>query len=600
MNISEHLSNFVATELNCKHVFTLTGGGSMFLNDAFGNNNKIKSIYCHHEQAAAMAAVAYSKLNNIGTCITTTGCGATNALTGLLDAWQDNTPVLFISGQVKLKETSYSSDIKLRAFGVQEFNIIPVVKSFTKASIFIDSFDTYYKVIKSLKFHLLGERPGPVWLDIPMDIQSIRLSPDQINKLSKIPNTNISYNLNSPSESIINSLSQLISKSERPVILVGNGLRLSQLGKGIDITRNIASKHKIPIVSTYLGVDFYKNEEEFYFGTIGLKASRAANIILGNTDLLICIGSRLATSAIGFEYEDFAKNAKKIVIDIDSLEHRKKTITIDLFIESDAVEFLKSFEKIPMNNYSNWLKRCIALSEILPIQEQFSPKNKISIYDAVKHICKYSNENDILVSDAGSSYYVSSIMFNKYKNQRYITSGAQADMGFGLPAGIGSCFAKLSKSRVHVITGDGSFQLNLQELQTVVTFQLDLTIYILNNNGYLSIRSTQNNFFKGRECGTDSSNGVTFPNLRKISNAYGINYKVFNKEEEFTNYLEENKHISGPLIVELICPENEQIIPRTVTQKDSEGKLKSAPLTIMAPLLEAETEERIKELGFKI
>tara|TARA_Y100001968_G_C19307852_1_gene692546 strand:- start:663 stop:1124 length:462 start_codon:yes stop_codon:yes gene_type:complete len=153
---------------------------------------------------------------------------------------------------------------------------------------------------------------------------------------------------------------------------------------------------------------------------------------------------------------------------------------------------------------------------------------------------------------------------------------------------------------VHVITGDGSFQLNLQELQTVVTFQLDLTIYILNNNGYLSIRSTQNNFFKGRECGTDSSNGVTFPNLRKISNAYGINYKVFNKEEEFTNYLEENKHISGPLIVELICPENEQIIPRTVTQKDSEGKLKSAPLTIMAPLLEAETEERIKELGFKI
>ncbi len=601
MNVSEHLTKFVSKNLNCSKVFTLTGGGAMFLNDAFGNSKDLNAIYCHHEQAAAMAAVGYAKLKHIGVCITTSGCGATNALTGLLDAWQDNVPVLFISGQVKLKETSYFSSAKLRTFGVQEFNILPVVRSFTKSAYFIENLETYFEVIKNIKSDLLEGRPGPVWLDIPMDIQSKVLTELQIktaDELMKPLQKNYKIKINNNN---LNTIKSYIKQSSKPLILVGNGLRLSQNGKGISIINELASLNSIPVVTTYLGADFFTSDCEFYFGTIGLKSSRIANIIVNNCDLLIIIGSRLATSVIGFEYEHFAPKAKKIIVDIDPEEHKKNTIRADLLLEEDAAEFSGILANLFKGyQYHSWLSKCKKGASKLPIQEVFSPDNLISIYDAVRLISDFSNDHDTLVSDAGSSYYVTSIMFSKKKYQRYITSGAQADMGFALPAGIGSSFATNRQNRTHVITGDGSFQLNIQELQTLKTYKRNITIYVLNNNGYLSIRNTQNTFFKGRQCGTDPMTGVEFPDLDKIANAYGIEYFRFNQINEFTCFLKENKVYKGPQIIELICPENELIIPRTLVEKSGTGEIKSAPLTRMYPTLDKNLTKDLIYLGFDL
>ena len=599
MNLSQHLIKYINSTLECDHIFTLTGGGAMFLNDAVGNEDKIKAIYCHHEQACAMAAVGYAKLKGIGVCVTTTGCGATNTLTGLLDAWQDNVPVLFISGNVKSKETTYLSGKSLRSFGVQEFNIIPVVNSFTKAAYFIDSFDSYLNILPKIKNDLLKGRPGPIWIDIPMDMQSYYLDDIAKDKLKFALKDKLVKSDLIPRKSSIKIVCEKLVKTNKPVFLVGNGLRLSSGGEGIKFLNKISKDLSIPIVTTYLGVDFFKNDDN-YFGPVGLKASRVANLILNNSDLIICIGTRLATSVIGFEYELFANDAFKVIVDIDSEEHTKKTINPDLFIHSDAYNFLLDLRKeLPKINRDDWLMKCNEAIKVIPIQEQFSKNNKISIYDVVKSVCKYSNNDDVVVSDAGSSYYVSSIMFERHINQRYVTSGAQADMGFALPAGIGCAFAK-NQDRVHIITGDGSIQLNIQELQTIFHYKLNISIYILNNNGYLSIRTTQRNFFKGRECGTDKSNGISFPDFKKIAFAYNIKYKEFNLCKEFEKFLEINKLQKGPIIYDISCPQDESIIPKTKTVKSPSGKLSSAPLTRMSPDLSLDKESILNKLGFKL
>jgi len=578
----------------------------MFLNDAFGNTEGLNCIYNHHEQAAAMAALGYSKCSGIGVCVTTTGCGATNAITGLLDAWQDSQPVLFISGQVKKKETTYFSGLPLRTFGVQELDIIPVVTSLTKKALCLGSKEDYFECLQKIHEWLFGARPGPVWIDIPMDIQSQRLTSEEaenaFRSISFLPSWRGNITQTSPAS--LNPLTEALNKSKRPVFLVGNGLRLSNNGKGISLVQEFCAIRNIPIVSTYLAADFFPNTMPNYLGVAGLKAARRANIALYNSDLVIAIGTRLATSVIGFEYEKFAPNAKVYVVDIDETEHSKDTRTGMALVCSDAYSFLDALSSSDPADFNDldkslWMNKCGKLKDLLPVQEQFSPDGFVSIYDAVKCICDNFGPNDALVSDAGSAYYVASIMFNKNNYQRYITSGAQADMGFSLPASIGVA-ASLSPSsgRVHAITGDGSFQLNLQEIQTLVTNRLPVTLYILNNKGYLSIRATQSAFFPGRDCGTGPSSGVDFPSIELLCNAYKIAYRYAFRKSDIVDVVEESKLASHPIVCEINCPENEAIVPRTKTIKKPDGTLESAPLCNMQPDLPHEIANALKDLGF--
>lgn len=605
MNISQHLALFVKNRLNCGTIFTLTGGGSMFLNDAFGNTQGINCIYNHHEQAAAMAALGFSKINGIGVCVTSTGCGATNAITGLLDAWQDSQPVLFISGQVKKKETTYFSGLPLRSFGVQELNILPIVSSITKHAFCLGSKEEYFSCIERIPDLLFSGRPGPVWIDIPMDIQSQELSKVEASlSLALLSRGDVGTKSFNPNPALLNDVIDALSIAHKPIFLVGNGLRLSNFGNGITILQKFCLDNFIPVVSTYLGADFFTESFPNYLGVSGLKAARRANIALYNSDLIIAIGTRLATSVIGFEYELFAPNAKIFVVDIDPIEHLKTTRSSMTIVRSDAYAFMKelslsAFTSVNSPNIDDWLNICIHMKGLLPIQEQFSPLEAVSIYDVVKSICENCGDSDVLVSDAGSAYYVCSIMFSRKKQQRYVTSGAQADMGFAVPASIGIAASfNSSEARIHAVTGDGSFQLNLQEIQTIVTNQLPLTVYILNNNGYLSIRATQKSFFPGRQCGTDPSNGVNFPNIGLLCSAYGIAYRFAANFRTVSDVVKESTHANYPIICEVLCPENEAITPRTKTVMRSDGVLESAPLCSMQPDLPLETTSALKSLGF--
>ncbi len=606
MNISQHLALFVKNQLNCPHVFTLTGGGAMFLNDAFGNTEGLRCIYNHHEQAAAMAALGYSKVKGIGVCVTTTGCGATNAMTGLLDAWQDSQPVLFISGQVKKKETTYFSGLPLRSFGIQELDIIPIVKSLTKYAVCLESKEEYFDSLEKIPRFLFSGRPGPVWIDIPMDVQSQELAPDEVSNGfgQALHEHRFAPSVLTPSASNLIEIGEAIDQVRRPVFLVGNGLRLSNGGKGIDILSQYCLQRSIPVVSTYLGADFFPSSFPNYLGVCGLKAARRANIALYNADLIIAIGTRLATSVIGFEYDKFAPNAEIYIVDIDEVEHSKKTRSGMHLVCSDAYNFLRSLSlsglsNKPSNSAIAWMDNCQKMKEILPIQEQTSPPGAVSIYDAVATICDNCGDSDVLVSDAGSAYYVSSIVFRRRVDQRYVTSGAQADMGFSLPASIGAAASiNLTTSRVHALTGDGSFQLNIQELQTLVTNQLPITVYVLNNNGYLSIRATQSAFFPGRQCGTDPGTGVDFPNLRLICEAYQVEYRCASDVESLSKIVRESSQALSPIICEVFCPQDEAIVPRTKTVKRADGSLVSAPLCDMNPSLPIDIQSALIKLGF--
>jgi acetolactate synthase-1/2/3 large subunit len=605
MNISQHLALFVKNQLNCPTVFTLTGGGAMFLNDAFGNTEGLQCIYNHHEQAAAMSALGYSKLKGIGVCVTTTGCGATNAITGLLDAWQDSQPVLFISGQVKKKETTHFSGLCLRSFGIQELDIAPIVASLTKKVFCLGTKDEYFEFLQKVPHLLFSDRPGPVWVDIPMDLQSLELSPSEFSANHKEEAYGLSFKANmlQPDSSDLAAINQALSHSKRPVFLVGNGLRLSNCGKGISLVNQYCLENSIPVVSTYLGADFFPDSFSNYLGVCGLKAARRANIALYNSDLVIAIGSRLATSVIGFEYDKFAPDADIFIIDVDEIEHSKKTRPGMKVVLSDAYSFLIALaslgrQKIFSDERKAWLYNCSKMKELLPVQEQFSPPGAVSIYDVVKSICEDCRDNDVLVSDAGSAYYVSSIMFSKKSNQRYVTSGAQADMGFSLPASIGvAASIEPSFSRVHALTGDGSFQLNIQEIQTLVTNRLPVTLYVLNNNGYLSIRATQSSFFPGRQCGTDPKSGVDFPNIELLCAAYRIEYRCAADVETLRNIIAESNGFPYPIICEVLCPHDEAIIPRTKTIKNADGSLESAPLCSMQPDLHVDIKKKLDSLG---
>lgn len=565
-----------------KDIFMLTGGGMMFLSDAVAVHPKMNAVCNHHEQASAMAAVGYAKYTEgIGVCFTSTGCGATNAMTGLLDAWQDNLPVVFVSGQVKRKETTYNSDIPLRQIGTQEANIIELVKPITKYAVMVnEANDIAYHLEKALHLAKSG-RPGPVWLDVPMDVQGAEF---ELKKGKKFKSTELKPEYQTvPKTSDISKLEGMIRQAKRPVIIAGQGVRLSGALKEF---KEFTKKYKIPVISPYLGIGTLPTGDRSYIGTIGTKGSRGGNLAMQNADLLIVLGSRLSVTAIGYEYDLFAREAKKVVVDIDPVEHKKPIVKIDLFINADIKEFLNKFKPKMVGMDASWPKICLDWKTKYPVclPEYRKYKGEVSMYHLIDTLSTIMDDRAVVVSDAGSAFYVTSQAVNLRGAQRYLTSGGQADMGFTLPAAIGAAVAK--KGEVFGITGDGSFQLNLQELQTIVHHRLPVKIFILNNNGYLSIRATQNKFFNGRLIGTGPESGVSIPNFKKIANAYNIKHFCLNNSKTLERDLKKILEVKGPLLCEVICPANEPVVPAAASIKRPDGKMESRPLEDMLPFLD--------------
>ena len=587
MRVADFIADFIFEELNVKHVFMVTGAGIMHLTDGVASHPKLQAICPHHEQTSSMAIDAYSRASeNFGVGFFTSGPGGTNAVTGLCGAWQDSVPCLFISGQVKKKETTNNAKILgLRQFGVQELDMIPIVKYACKYAITLnDPNKVKYEFEKAVHIAKSG-RPGPVWIQIPMDVQSSIIDETKLNGFEHddvIPTA---------SDAEVDKIIKLLKKSKRPVIIAGQGIRISG---AISLLEKFTSKFKIPVVTPFLGIDTIKSDLLQYVGKTGVKGDRPANFAMQNSDLIIAIGTSLHVTVIGYTYKHFAREAKKIVIDIDKKSHKKKTIDIDSFILSDAKKFfekiIKFTENETLNDYAKWIKQCNEWKKKYPVclPEYKQNKKSLNSYLLIDTLCKHSKKNDIFVSDAGGTYYATCQAIQLTKpGQRYIPSGAMATMGYSLPAAIGISVAT-NKGRVIALTGDGSFQQNLQELQTLIEYDLPVKLFVLNNDGYESIRVSQKNYFNNRLIGESNQSGLSFPDTLKIAKAYGIKAVRIRNYQELENKLDGILNFDKAVIVDVIIPRDQPIIPTVSSVVNPDGTMSSRPLEDMAPFLDRE------------
>ncbi|WP_051623170.1 thiamine pyrophosphate-binding protein, partial [Hydrogenovibrio marinus] len=567
IRVADYIANYLYEVLGIEHVFLVTGGGAMFLNDGVAKHGKLIPICNHHEQASAMAAVGYAKYqNSYAAVMTTSGCGATNAVTGVLDAWQDNTSVFFISGQVKRKETVYNSEHNVRQVGVQEANIVPIVESITKYSVMINDPTEIAYHLEKAAFLAKNGRPGPVWLDIPQDVQGAMV---ELDKLKHFDVSRECAEHFAHAEVEVEAFYEVLMNSKRPIILAGNGVRLAD---AVPEFNEMVLKYQIPVVTTYLAIDLLSNSA-LNIGRVGIKGDRAGNFALQNSDLVVVLGSRLSVAVTGFEYDLFARDAQKYVVDIDKEEHMKNTVQIDEFIHMDVKKFL-----LTLNGFAHaklaidgWRDKCIHWKEKWPVASSSYEINSapVNLYTSIKYLEKYLKKDTAVVADAGSAYYVTAQALQVNYQQRYITSGAQADMGFSIPAAIGVSVAKAGE--VVAITGDGSFQMNIQELQTIVQHKLPVKLLIWNNNGYLSIRTTQNKFFDGRLMGTEYETGISFPEVEKIAKAYGISFYKVETLSVLDSVLKQVMSADGPVICEIIAPPDQEIIPTVSSIRRDDG-----------------------------
>ena len=583
IRVVDYIADFIY-KLGVKEVFLVTGGGMMFLSDGIAMHPHIKAVCNHHEQASAMAAVSYAKYNeNFGVCYVTTGCGGTNAITGLLNAWQDNVPCLFVSGQSKRKETIRNSGLRLRQFGVQEADIIAIVESITKYAVMVNEPDEIAYHLEKAVYLARSGRPGPVWLDIPLDVQAALVDETRLSGFSEKEIARSFKEAPSPDE--LASLRDMFFRSRRPVIIAGQGIRLS---KATDQFRGFIETYQIPVVASRLGIDVLSSDHPLFIGRIGNKGDRAGNFAVQNADLVIAMGSRLSVSSTGHEYDTFARGAKVAVVDIDPEEHRKGTVRIDLFINADVKTFLSAAELDRNGARAGWAGRCLEWKVRYPVclPEYAGERRGINLYYFVDRLSRNMKPDSVVISDAGSAVFVVSQGIQLKDGQRYITSGGQAEMGYTLPAAIGVSFAR-EKKEVIGVTGDGSFQMNIQELQTIVHHDLPIKLFVWNNDGYASIRTTQSKFFSGRIIGTDKSSGASFPDIEKIAKAYGIKYYRIHDSATLDKGLALVMDYPKAVLCEVICLREQEILS-VASREREDGTMISKPLEDMYPFLDRE------------
>ena len=512
MNVSEYIMERLA-DAGVEKIFMVSGGGGMFLIEALGNNPRIQHVSNHHEQASVMAAEGYQRATrNLGVALVTTGPAATNALTGVCCAWNDSIPMMILSGQAKTP--TLIGDTGMRQRGTHEVNITPIVAPVTKYAVTIkDVKEVRYHFEKALYLAKNG-RPGPVWLDIPLDIQSAEINPAELKGYEP---EKVTYDLK------LDKLYALLKEAKRPLILAGQGLKLS---KTEEIFLNIAEKYNIPVVTPKNGFDMIWEEHPMLAGRIGINGQRAGNLAVQNADFLLILGARLPLVTVGYETELFAPNAKKVIIDCDKAQLKHCWIHTDLQIEADLKEFMPALELKLKNedyNYNSdfWVKKVQGYRTKYPTvtKDVIEQKKYVDSYFFFERLSHYMNPDDVLVTDQGATFYSITTAFKVKKGQLAFTNGGFSPMGYGLPASVGCAFAK-GVNRVVSVNGDGGLQMNLQELQTIIHHNLNMKVFVFNNDGYLSIKHTQTNFFNGHLVGSDPKSGVSCPDSIKLGKAY--------------------------------------------------------------------------------
>lgn len=595
IKVSDYIADFLVKN-DIRHVFTVTGGGAMHLNDSLGHKKELTCIYNHHEQASAIAAEGYARLSGkLAAVCVTSGPGGTNAITGVLGGWLDSIPMLVLSGQVKRETTVWATDIPLRQLGDQEFNIISSVSSMTKYAVMVvDPNEIRYHLEKAL-FLALNGRMGPVWLDIPLDVQAARVETESLKafdpkELDKSENPEYD-------ETLTPIIIDKIKEAKRPVILAGTGIRLAG---AVSELKKLAEKLEIPVLTEWNAHDLLESDHPLNAGKPGTVGTRGGNFVIQSCDLLLVLGSRMNIRTISYNYSDFAKNAYKIVVDIDKHELKKPTVKIDIPIWANVRDFIASVLKSDCSDltgtHSNWNTRCRNINKKYPVvsDEYFTSDSPLNPYAFLSKLFGCLTGEDIVVCGNGSACVMTFQAAEIKCGQRLFTNSGCASMGYGFPAAIGACAAN-GNNRVVCIDGDGSFQMNIQELQTLVYNGFNLKIFYINNNGYHSIRQTQTNLFSPPLVGVCDGNGVSFPDAEKIAAAYGIRFERIDSLNECTCKINSVLNSKEPVLCEVLVDPKQVFAPKLSSKILPDGTIVSSRFEDLCPFLPGNEVEDVMD-----
>ncbi len=585
------VSDYIADHLEkvgTKAVFLLSGGGMMHLLDAISRRKTLKYYCNHHEQCSGMAADGYARVSGqVGVCYATSGPGGTNTLTAVVGAFQDSSPVLFISGQSKLSQTIQGSGLSgLRQFGTFEVDVIPGMKPYTKYAEMVKSpSDIRYHLEKALYLAQEG-RPGPVFLDIPIDIQGALVDPEKLRSFdpTEIKETKISQN------DAVEKVYAAFLKAKRPVILAGYGVRA---GGATETLRSFAEFLEVPVLTTCFGKDVIEYEHPLFTGHPGMKGDRAGNFAIQNADFILSIGCSLHVTTTGYELDEFAPHAVKVLVDPDPWVLKREGVKVNHKIQLDSSQFMNDFLRLAQDSkpvkQSAWIKKCQTWKKDFSVyaEKPNQSSEHINYYNFMKALDQKALKNAIVVTDAGSAFYVVGQAFRVKKGQRIINSGSLGAMGFALPAATGSAIGDPA-AQVICVTGDGSLQTNLHELAVFHKLQLNIKLFVINNDGYVCIRNTQNNFFKGHLAGTSEDSGVFIPSLQKTAETFQIPFLKVSDLAKLDATLQEALNFAGPVICEIITPRVQEIAPTVSSVRLENGSMKSKPLHDMFPFMTAD------------
>ena len=596
IRLADYVADFLV-ENGITHCFTVTGGGAMHLNDALGHKEGLHCVYNHHEQACAIAGEAYARINNkIAAVCVTTGPGGTNAITGVVGGYLDSIPMLVLSGQVRYDTSARGMGLNIRAGGDQEFDITKAVASMTKYCEMIeDPKRIRYALEKALYLATHG-RPGPCWIDIPVNYQGCFIETDELIAYS--PEEDEAALAPKVTDEVLDDVIEKIKNAKRPVFYAGNGIRLAG---AFETFKKIVPMLNMPVVTGWDNIDMMADADPLYVGRGGIMGDRAGNFAVQNADLVLAVGNRLSIRQVGYNWQTWARAAHVIMVDVDAEELKKPTLHVETPVHADALDFLSALaEKIsadkPLVDENGWQEKCREWKKNYPVvmQKHFDDKRDTNVYAFIKSLSTRLPEGYVTVVGNGSACVVGSHGYEIKDGQRFIINSGAASMGYDLPAAVGVCEA-LGKAEIVCVTGDGSIQMNLQELQTILTNRLPIKIFVINNDGYHSIRQTQTNIFGHHtKVGIGPESGdLSFPDLSKLAAAYGYPYAACRSNDELCDTLDAAFSTEGAFIAEIFVSPEQIFEPKSATKRLEDGTLVSPPLEDLAPFLPREELEKI-------
>lgn len=598
--VADYIADFLASN-GITDVFTVTGGGAMHLNDALGHHPMLHSTYNHHEQACAIAAEGYARYSgNIAAVCVTSGPGGTNAITGVMGGWLDSIPMLVLSGQVKFSTTIRSTRVPLRQLGDQEFNIVDTVKTMTKYAVMIDNASDIAYVLEKALFLAKHGRPGPCWIDVPLNIQGATVETESLRHYDSADDSREippAFDKGKAAEII-----EKLNAAKRPVIFAGEGIRLS--GAREDFLK-LAKKLGVPVVTAWNAHDVIPDDNPCFAGRPGTVGTRGGNFVAQYSDLLLVLGCRLNIRQISYNWENFAKDAYKIMVDIDPAELMKPTLKVDMPVFANVKDVIAALNgsAAALSDHSKWKEWAHKINLRYPaclpqMKKEESPMNPYAFIDA---LFAELSDDDAVVCSNGSACVVGFQAAIVKKNTRLFTNSGCAAMGYGLPAALGVSVRR-GKERTVCIEGDGSLQMNIQELQTIFHNKLNLKIFVLNNDGYHSIRQTQRNLFSSHcEVGVGQESGdLSFPELERIAYAYQIPFVKIEKYSAAREGVRKALAMDGPVIVEAVLNPEQFFSPKLSSKRLPDGTMVSPSLEDMFPFLPEEEMKAIKEEAFSL